>query len=400
MDFKRKQLYDMLWIEHKSLTKIAKEYSVPFQRLKKALADHKLPYPGNSFWGKLQMGIDISKDVPPFLGDPNEIISVYPTENRFTWNERKSGLIEIPERFKNIDDCQKVEILAVAKCLSVSEDSQLHEAIVNYKNSIIAWERYNREQRWNDKHPFNRREIHYAERPAEYFKAMISDEGIERSYRILNALFHAVEQLGGTINADFSMKIMGYTVKVEFSEYRGQTPHEMTPDETEAYNKYKEDKKYNVYAYKPYIQKYDHPFNGKLKLNVSYRCYFRDQKELELENQLGAVLLALYDEAEKSKEEDEAKKLAEYQEYVREKNEADAQARIDSEELSVRILMQQAQDFETATQIRTMVSVLKDKGKVTAKWVEWALKKADWIDPSIDAEDPILGNRNRLSKGI
>ena len=29
---------------------------------------------------------------------------------------------------------------------------------------------------------------------------------------------------------------------------------------------------------------------------------------------------------------------------------------------------------------------------ITPEWIEWALKKADWYDPSIATEDEYLGN--------
>lgn len=30
---------------------------------------------------------------------------------------------------------------------------------------------------------------------------------------------------------------------------------------------------------------------------------------------------------------------------------------------------------------------------ITPEWIEWALKKADWYDPSIETEDEYLGKR-------
>jgi hypothetical protein len=31
--------------------------------------------------------------------------------------------------------------------------------------------------------------------------------------------------------------------------------------------------------------------------------------------------------------------------------------------------------------------------KVTSEWIEWASKKADWYDPTLDFEDEYLGRR-------
>lgn len=39
--------------------------------------------------------------------------------------------------------------------------------------------------------------------------------------------------------------------------------------------------------------------------------------------------------------------------------------------------------------------VITDSGNedITPEWIEWALKKADWYDPSIATEDEYLGKR-------
>lgn len=44
---------------------------------------------------------------------------------------------------------------------------------------------------------------------------------------------------------------------------------------------------------------------------------------------------------------------------------------------------------------REYIQAMIDSGNedITPEWIEWALKKADWYDPSIETEDEYLGKR-------
>ena len=44
---------------------------------------------------------------------------------------------------------------------------------------------------------------------------------------------------------------------------------------------------------------------------------------------------------------------------------------------------------------REYIQAMIDSGNedITPEWIEWALKKADWYDPSIATEDEYLGKR-------
>ena len=48
-----------------------------------------------------------------------------------------------------------------------------------------------------------------------------------------------------------------------------------------------------------------------------------------------------------------------------------------------------------AKEIREYIQAMIDSGNedITPEWIEWALKKADWYDPSIETEDEYLGKR-------
>ena len=61
----------------------------------------------------------------------------------------------------------------------------------------------------------------------------------------------------------------------------------------------------------------------------------------------------------------------------------------------VKELVKKAEDYRIAKEIREYIQAMIDSGNedITPEWIEWALKKADWYDPSIETEDEYLGKR-------
>ena len=84
---------------------------------------------------------------------------------------------------------------------------------------------------------------------------------------------------------------------------------------------------------------------------------------------------------------------------VRELKKRDAEKKIDKEkEQEIRLvkeLVNKAEDYRIAKEIREYIQAMIDSGNedITPEWIEWALKKADWYDPSIATEDEYLGKR-------
>ena len=55
----RELLYQEIWDE--SLTKVAKKYDVPYDKLRAACIKAKIPLPTQSYWGNLQAGKTVQK---------------------------------------------------------------------------------------------------------------------------------------------------------------------------------------------------------------------------------------------------------------------------------------------------------------------------------------------------
>ena len=103
------------------------------------------------------------------------------------------------------------------------------------------------------------------------------------------------------------------------------------------------------------------------------RSYIRDNDSEKLEDRLGDILVTLYEKAE------ENRSVREAREEIR----------------LVKELVNKAEDYRIAKEIREYIQTMIDSGNedITPEWIEWALKKADWYDPSIATEDEYLGKR-------
>ena len=64
--------------------------------------------------------------------------------------------------------------------------------------------------------------------------------------------------------------------------------------------------------------------------------------------------------------------------------------------------MNEVADYKIACDIREYIEAVKIvKGcSVDSEWIEWANEKADWYDPTIDIEDPLLGKRKHNTSRV
>ena len=68
---------------------------------------------------------------------------------------------------------------------------------------------------------------------------------------ILDALFCAVEELSGKVNADLSMRVMADTVRIRIAEGQNKVKHELTKQEARELVEYNDQIKQGKWASKP-----------------------------------------------------------------------------------------------------------------------------------------------------
>lgn len=174
-----------------------------------------------------------------------------------------------------------------------------------------------------------------------------------------------------------------------------QVKHEMTKQEAQELVKYNDDIKNHRWASKPQIRKYDKVYNGKLRIEFGERSYIRDNDSEKLEDRLGDILVTLYEKAEENRIVREAREESERKRVEEARCREENRQRKEQEIRLVKELVNKAEDYRIAKEIREYIQAMIDSGNedITPEWIEWALKKADWYDPSIETEDEYLGKR-------
>lgn len=267
---------------------------------------------------------------------------------------------------------------------------KLHRKIVAYKKVVNEWNKKDKKER------YAQRQRNYSYDPP-FLAGVISQEILPRAYRILDALFCNIEVLGGTINDNLSLMVRNEKISIDIAEGQDKIDHIITKEEAQEILKYKDAQKNHSWAYEPKIRKYDYVFNGRLRISVCKSKYFRDTDKLSVEEKLGEILIDIYEQSEIVRIERVAREEAERKrEEARHKEEIRREKY--NEEVDKTIALEnEAADYATACRIRDYVNAIANTSEGNnenmTEWVQWALKKADWFDPTVARDDEYLGKR-------
>lgn len=289
-----------------------------------------------------------------------------------------------------MDNRVREEIFTQAITINTVKKGRLHNDVIRYRNTIDAWEKQG-SRNYYDRidPPSNVKNFSKASR--------------KRVFAILDVLYRAIEPFGGTVTKDFDIAIGKDVIGIEIVEGKDDIPHVMTKDEARKLVEYNDAKRHGRYAWEPQIPKYDHPYNGRLRIRVgnswrdSTRASYGDSKDGELiEDQLGEILITIFvksehERIEREKREEEQRRREEERRIAEERRQ-----RIELEKEKTNELIKCAEDYHIAQNIRIFVKAKIGEGVISDElraWTEWALKKADWIDPIIQREDEYLGKR-------
>lgn len=425
----RQQLYDEIW--QMSVAGVARKYNLNYAKLIAKCREANIPFPSSGYWTRKNMGKDVSGEVvalPPsdnenvelllagvksekkkkVISDAEELhsdmeeglkkaASSMEEKGKETGNEdqavsvketvEKSGADDTVLPF--LDSVEKKRVLQAASELRIRDKKRLHEQLIKYRKSMTEWKQ---------KEVQNQRGYQRRNRPDDEpaFFNEISPESQQRAFLILDALFCAVEELGGKVNADLSMRVMADTVRIRIAEGQDKVKHELTKQEARALVEYNDKVKRNGWASKPQIRKYDSIYNGKLRIIFDNGEYIRDTGKEKLEDRLGDLLIRLYENSEEARIQRERLEEERRKREEEARRQAEIQKRKEDEVRRTRELLNQAEDYKIACEIRQYIAAVarqKDITPETAAWIEWANRKADWYDPIVAAEDEYLGRR-------
>ena len=373
--YDRNTLYQEVWAE--PMTVVSKRYGMSDNGLRKICRKLEIPFPPAGYWAKVRAGKFVPKpDLPTVKTPSNE-------DRPKTGHRRPLHIEDTALSFLKADD--RLKIIDAASKLRVADSGvKLHKDISAHKEKCEGW--LERHKDWRGRNsPYGDEE--------PLFTRDISKESYSRAYRILDALLKGMLPFGASVTYQFHFQVNGEDVPFSLSETKDQIPHIVTQAEKMEQLKYEEARRKNSWASKPNIPKWDHPWSGRLTLIINGKYKFTDCKSYSLEDRIGEIMIAFYEasysvrlkrleaEERRRKEEEERRRAEE----IRERRNKE----IDYTEG----LINAAEDYDSACKIRAYISAMKEAGKASSEWIEWATKKADWLDPTIRAEDPFFGVR-------
>jgi len=354
----RDELYKKVW--SKPMIQIADEYGVSDKAIAKICDKLTVPVPGIGYWRKIEVGEELPKQKLPDV-PPN-----FPTFHIIRKRE--------PE--------YELEITDEVKLLIDKESDPVNKIVVSQKRGATHLLLKKTEYSLHLSHRTNKFLVNSNE--VGVFKISVSPLESKRAFRILDTIIKELENRGYLIyisNELLCVKIFG--VELSFSLKEKSKRIEL--------------KKESPYDYK----NYDFVPTGILTLTIeefycdhSLRRNFSDIKSLTLEERLNELIIALLiaSQAYIAKEKHLALRRALWAEE--ERREKEILEVKEKEKKKLRKLKGDVKNWHYSKLIRDYIeelkkkliddSLTKDQRKEISEYIEWALKRADKLDPFVE----------------
>jgi hypothetical protein len=404
MDFRRttqeerEKLYDEVWSE--PVTTVAQRYNISDNGLRKHCKRLWIPLPPTGHWDKVKAGKKVYKpDLPKVRGELknyiyNYVIKYRPDIDKLTDYELKAS----KDLFLLTDDTIS---FINETCSQIQVKNQLrnpHSLIIEHKEECFYRRKRDKELK---NASFNTNYYNITKSKYRDNKAMlpidVSEQNINRTYRILDTLIYAIEDMEGWTKAKLDLD----KDKAYFDVMRTDFYFEITEE------KRKEGK----------LTK-DEDIIPKLVLSMKsenwycrtqYSLEYKDKENEPLENQVGNIILDMFKTASRMFVEEKLKE----REHDRESKERERQRLLEQmrrgELEEINILEQAASDWNKAQRIRNFADNMelkisevldKEKRDKLLKWLTWSRDKADWLDPLTEKEDEMLGKSKHIFETI
>lgn len=386
--YERETLYNEVWKE--PVTSLAAKYGISDVMLHKICKTLNVPVPPRGYWAKKQAGKEVEQEPLPETNGPVQ----YQGHNNV--NLVEENLEEKPD--ETLMFLPETELSKVWKtCLDIKVDlnkRKYHHVIMQHSSAFKDYSKKNPRDQYAGFIKDSYRRVPEDEPPL-YGK--VSENSLPRIYRILDALYAAIEKLGGNINKDLSVLVRGEHVSFTFTEGQEQVKHVLTKDEEKKLERYEIEKRRYSFVYEPRFRKYDYIPNGRLTFSIGKGKYIRDTEETGIESRVGDMLHRIYVQSEKERI-DRLAREEEQRKREEEQRQRELKRKLYNEEVDkINALKNEALDYETACRIRAYANAVAEQSGLSPEkeaWIKWANEKADWYDPTMDVDDPILGQRN------
>lgn len=357
----RKELYDLVW--SMPLTSLAKKYNITDAGIRKLCVLHRIPLPRMGHWQKVKVGKRVH--VKELLSIENE------TPIHLDVLEEGDGIVA-----KNKSSSLDQKIDKEVKKRVVQQPKSLHDPLVtSSKKSLL--------KNFSDW----RGEPTYA--GSGNLDIKISKNAIDRAIEFMDSFLKALRGKGYGIVINYGeSQVVVMNQHIQFA-LREKHKRILKPD------KYGGNERW----FEP---------TGILYMKIGPNYNFKEfiDGKLHLEEQLDAIISYIeekakrdYDRAVRHKEEERLRQI----QLRKEKEFHELQIK---EIGAFKNLMLDVQRWNKLKQLRKFIDEVESehiaKNSLTdevQQWLTWAKKKADWYDPTINAEDELLVNvdKNTLS---
>lgn len=388
--YKREQLYEEIWTM--PVSKVALKYGVSDVAIHKICQKLRIPAPPRGYWAKLQAGKSVER-IPLPVESSQEIAKGTRTQAIHT-NPLPNTLTST---LNFLTTEEKIQVLSAAENLRLPEaNSRRSKEIITHSKVVSEWNKKDQRKEGAEKSP-QRYDDSYRNSSRPFLAGVISSEALPRVYRILDALYLAAKPLQCSLTDSLSFIIRGEVVRLSIHEKQDKLLHVPTKSENMELLRYEEAKKTSRWASKPQIRKYDYIFNGMLVLEVCNGKTFKDTEKIDIEEQLGNILISMFEASQIVRQgrlaAEEAARKREEESRRREEFKKAYNRELDKTAL----LISQANDYQTAIHIRQYADAVESSSQNLSdeqlEWLKWARAKADWYDPNITYEDPYFGER-------
>ena len=378
--YDRETLYKEVW--EAPVVEVAKRYKVSDVAIHKVCKALDIPKPPPGYWAKLSAGKPVTIIPLPKSNKPSLKTGIQ-TGMTYQPAIEKETLAHLAD-----EDCSIILSVA-AQIILPSDNERMHPKITAHRKKVLEWKKGRTNKNSKASNRLNASDV-------PFLADGISDDMIPRACRIIDALAKAMEPLGCSVEDNLDLIVNNEKIHLSFSESQDQVLHTLTKEENMQLIKYEEERKRYSWASKPQIRKYDYIYNGKLSLTVSGQKGFRDCKSYVLENRLGDIMIQMYEAAESLKKDREAREEAERKRQEETRLRETRMERYNLEVERTKALINEANDYDVACQIRAYVSRVEQRSDASqgdAGWISWAKQKADWYDPTVKCSDEFFGVR-------
>lgn len=384
---RRKDVYNEIWASNTK--KAAEKYDVDYSDLLRKCHQANIPIPSVKYRLALQSGGDTTglRVKLPLRAD--QYIFVKADQSLVQLADDESSDTDMLEaQFSFLNDPDKAHKIAEALVKASQRKSwRTTPEIKAYKAYVKQWK--------SDDRPRYRYENYQREeaQPPKFIDNL-SPQGMRRACRLMNELVTIFKQVGEQVSDDLTVKIGDDEVEYEIKEDQDNVPHEITSQEKKELADYEGEKQIYDFASRPRIRKYDHPYNGHLRIRFivsgSHGRFVKDSKTASLEEQLPAILVAFYKTYLETKAEREEREEQQRQWELEQKREEEQHQRVENEKKHVAALINEAKDYRLANIVREYIDACKGLYPDRVAWMQGV---ADWLDPLVSGDNPYLKKR-------